>query len=169
MSARQRGWAFADWEALLMDPASALGVQMAVQRPQYRRTLRQAWERADKRIAESPPLTSDAVRNYLDDAETTVVADAELDPADRLVVQHVLDRGRELGTKRVALPWREVVEQTGLSEAVVKRVLRTRAGGYLELAERGRQGLRGRASLYWVRHPTSPVPGRCVGGSGRAA
>lgn len=169
MSAQQRGWGFPDWEALMMEPASTLGLQMAIQRAQYRRSLREAWEHAARRITESPPMTRDDARDFLDDTEMALIEDRNLDFADRVVVQHVLDRGRELGTKRVALPWRQVSTETGLTEAVVKRVLRTKARGYLELAERGRQGLHGRASLYWVRHPTSPVPGRCVGGSGHAA
>lgn len=166
MSAQQRGWPYYEWESLMMEPASRLGIQIALRRRDVRQCLRQAWARAAQRIAMSPPMTSDQARDFVDDLELELASRPEPDSAERIVMQFALDRGRELGTKRVALPWRQVVDETGLTQAVVKRVLSTRASGFLQLAERGRAGLHGRATLYWLRPPTSPVPGRCVGGPG---
>ena len=165
MSACQRGWTYPEWEALLMEPRSHLGVQMAIQSPQYRRSLKKAWDAAGKRVQESPAMTHDEARNLLDSVEEMLVRDEGIDGASRLVVQEAVDRGRELGTRRVALPWRHLKRTTGQSEWAVKTSLKKRAGGYLELAERGKAGLSGKSNLYWVATPpTSRVSGRSVGG-----
>jgi hypothetical protein len=118
-------------------------------------------------VRQAPPLTQYEARCHADDLEAHLVEDSAPDDHTRLVLQHALDLARALGTRRVALPWRQAVSETGLSEAVVKRVLADGASGYLVLAERGMSGLRGRANLYWLRPPTSPVSGRCVGDAER--
>lgn len=169
MSACQRGRTYAEWEALLMEPKSQLGIQMAIQMaiqsPQYRRSLKKAWEAALTKVRKSPPMTQNEARELLAEVEEALIRDGVIDAKSRLVVQEAVDRGRELGTRRVALPWRHLKETTGVSESGVKTVLKNQAGGYLELAERGKAGLHRRANLYRVAvPPTSRVSGRCVGG-----
>jgi len=165
MSAKQRGWTFAEWQSLLLERNSELGIQIFRQTGKAEPVLARAWQQAQSRIEESPALTPAQARRQLDAVEDQLTT-MQLAPAARLVAQYAIDRGRELGTIRVALPWRDVVAQTGLSESIVKRQLSKRAGGILRLAERGRPGLHGKANLYWVERPTSPVSRRCVGGPG---
>jgi hypothetical protein len=161
-SAAQRGWDAWEWEELVLQPDSRLGVQAQIRRsrrlPEARvhQTLDAAWDRATAWANEQPPPFDG--QEMADEVERkAVLAELRLqDPdnglldADRRVLLYAVAEARQRGLDRLALPWRSIKDATGLGERTVKKSLRRLdAGGHLILEKPGRPGPSSRrASLY---------------------
>ena len=173
-SSAQRGWDCWEWEELILGPASKLGHQVRLRdavRPRkaaaIQKMLDSAWDSATRWVSEQPPpftvvemaaragCRADALLRLVEDPATDLLN------ADRRVLAYACEQARERGMDRVALPWRAVVETTGLGERSVKNSLkRLVAGSFLTLEDRGRPGTKKpRAALYRLAVEPLPVNG----------
>ena len=168
-SAYQRGWDCWEWQELVLSPSSALGRQVQLRdgrKPQSKmavqKILDSAWDKATAWTSEQPPphtrkeMAQDARARA--DALLLVAQDPAwpLLAADRRVLAYACELAKTRGINRVALPWRGVVEGTGVGERSVKNALRRLVRlNLLWLEERGKPGTyRARAALYALL----PVP-----------
>jgi len=158
-SASQRGWTYAEWNALIAERQSQLGTQASFQRGRYRgiphKTLLKAWTDAERWVASKPlPITAPeakalaaSVRSWGSSGKTGLSVPQQ---AILLFATEVAERN---GTTRPALPRREVMAATGLGERTVRTALRQLEQlGLLRLAVAGRPGgpssQKRRANLY---------------------
>jgi hypothetical protein len=179
-SAHQRGWSYARWADLVMDPRNELARQAQLKngkprgRVRTEKFLTQAWDRATAwlKTAEKPftkfEVEEEAARR--EELAMLAVADVERELSDsqRAVLAFVAQRAAKIGTLRVAVPRAMIQDQLGLGTTAARNALdRLCKKGYLELVEKGRPGgertKRRRANVYTVAAElpvavTSPIP-----------
>lgn len=162
MSAAQAGWTFPHWAGLVSETRSLLGRQARLDRgrrdigsSRYERTLRRAWEAAERAVAESPALTAEEIREAVSEVLSALDATAWAGrSSDLAVLRWVLAEAGRRGMTRPACPARAVEAGSGVPRTEVSRALaRLCADGWIERHSRGRRGVggSGRASLYTVR------------------
>lgn len=164
-SARQRGWTYPEWAHEVTKGSSELGIQAARKydptpwrdrsHMDRERALRKAWKTAGEWIESMPPAhTREAALERVGDASEALEA-AELDEADRRVMEWAIVEAERLGTDRPALPRRAVMAGTNLPERAVRGALaRLCELGWLVCEDRGLPGtLLKRAALYRVCVP----------------
>jgi hypothetical protein len=150
LSAQHRAWSVMEWEALILEPRSVLGRQLATKGGKTRtpkavqRALSSAWDSAWGYRTQDAPFDRERAREEAErraNAARTIAADLDNDLRDpeRAVLALAADLSDQRGLPRVALPWREAQRATGLSERSTKNALRGLAAkGVLVLVERGR-------------------------------
>jgi hypothetical protein len=180
-SAQARGWDRSEWDALILEPRSKLGYQLRVRDNDRSRTpkavsdlLGNAWEKAwEWRTEQENAWSPEQVSAHAHEIATATLAliadaDAELNDAERAVLQFAALEAQRRGYLRVALPYRKVSAATGLTGYATKEVLaRLVQRGLLYLEVRGRAGAEGsgkrRASLYGLPSEQTLSPYMCRG------
>jgi hypothetical protein len=131
-SALQRGHDFTEWAALVTEARSTLGRQLRLrggtkERPQraVERDLRDAWDDAEKFVAEAPAAysRSDALAHVAVVRDWAADTSSPLDSNERAVMAAACRIAERIGTTRPALPRRTLVEETGLGERTVRTTL----------------------------------------------
>jgi hypothetical protein len=146
MSAAQCGQGLDEWMVLVRESVSRLGQQAKRKGGRQDRSdaerdrrLLDAWTTAERRIAERPTMTAEdraahvaAVRDLCADA------DAKLTETERTALSAACDLADKFDTIRPALPWRMVMELSGLTERQTKGALASlQRKGLLVLYRRG--------------------------------
>lgn len=167
ISAQQRDWSVIEWEALITDPKSRLGAQVAIKdgrKPlppaRVQKTLLDAWDKAWtwRTDADRPEawtkaeVTTEAHRRAAVALSIVEDPEAPLSDTERAVLAYAIDQTKVRGLLRVALPWRSVQDATGLGERATKNAMaKLTKRGFIVLEVPGRAspaaGKR-RANLY---------------------
>ena len=178
MSAMQSGHGWPDWHAAVTSHESRLGQQARLDNrrryigaARYLKMLESAWHRAGTRITNSPPFTSEDIRQrardlleMLDRTPWTATTVA----TDQHVYRHALSEAERRGHTRPVLPVREIAAASGISKSAASRSLHRLAdAGLLRLHRRGQRsaGTSNRAGIYVVvalTAPDGPPPYRSV-------
>lgn len=178
-SAQLRGWGEIEWEALILEPKSVLGRQASTRdghKPKKPLTVSKmfsdAWDSAwEWRTSSAKAWSREEVREHANSRAAAIV-DVISDPTndlagnERAVLNYAAEQTVGRGLLRVALPWRAVVEATGLGERSTKNALdKLQRRGLLILEVRGKSGAtegKRRANLYAL--PASgTLPSMCRG------
>lgn len=157
MSAVQRGWSFAEWYRLVMDPPDrgAIANKLAEQacrrhsndrtrsHDAVQRSLRKAWLTAERQTALSPPTTPQEARQEAAEVQAFAAnPDATIPDVWRAILAHAATIAHQEGTIRPALPRDKIVAATGYGHRTVRTALaKLDACGLLRVAVRGRAGI----------------------------
>jgi hypothetical protein len=175
MSAAQCGQGLDEWMVLVRESVSRLG-QQAKRKGGHQdrsdverdRRLLDAWATAERRIAERPTMTAeDRAAHVATVRDLCVDADAKLTDTERTALSAACDLADKHGTIRPALPWRMVMELSGLTERQTKGALASlQRKGLLVLYRRGtaadeKHAGRRRANVFYLptAEPSPPTEG----------
>lgn len=173
LSAQNHSWGYPEWHLVITEPDSRLGEQFRRRDARRRKTeaqlardLLKIWERAWEYRTANPAWSAVEVAEIAEArarllAAVATEADNDLTDAERAVLGHLaaeVDARRMLA---VALPWRQIMVRTGLTEARAKRALTTlQERGLLVLHKRGTSASSPsarRANIYKTPDESSPL------------
>jgi hypothetical protein len=146
MSAAQCGQELDQWHALVSESISRLGQQARRKggrqdrsHAEHRKLLLDGWTTAEQRIAERPTMTAqDRAAHIATVRHLCADADAKLTDSERAALAAACDLADKFGTIRPALPWRKVMELSGLTERQTKGAMASlQRKGLLVLYRRG--------------------------------
>lgn len=148
-SALVRGWSYAHFEQLLMDPRSVLGRQVSfvkggtISDDAFAARLRKAWDRQEAYLRGVPSADyaarrAEPVRDLIREFERLGMP-VGMQASDVKVFVFVLHEAEQRGCLRMALPWRLVADGTGLGQTATRNALiRLAAAGVITRVDRGR-------------------------------